>query len=293
MGTKCVRVASFTLVMAFAGLHAADVEGQSEVRAGTAEDGVVLRYEVAGLENPGLAIVFVHGWSNNRSFAKPRFDRLGITRPVVALDLPGFGESGVDRTSWSMEAYGRDILSVIDDLQLEEVVLVGHSMGAAAVLAAAGQNPDRIAGVVTIDWLQDPYETYDAEFIRTWRADYEKGFRDPGWIREVGFSEASPDSIVMRYIENMPAQVPPHWWLIADHMFEWASERLVPTLASLDLPILAINTDGVPTQVEAYKRLTPSFEYRVISGKGHIGILWEDQDMFDDYLFEFLGSLGR
>ena len=43
-----------------------------------------------------------------------------------------------------------DIASVVDSLELDRFVLVGHSMGGAAAIAYAGANPDRVAGLVLV-----------------------------------------------------------------------------------------------------------------------------------------------
>jgi len=48
---------------------------------------------------------------------------------VVAVDLPGFGASKNHRRSWTMDAYGADVAAVINHLDLDQVILVGFSMG--------------------------------------------------------------------------------------------------------------------------------------------------------------------
>lgn len=258
-----------------------------------ADDGVEIRYHTAGLKNDGPAIVFVHGWSNNWSFARPRYDRFSEIIPVVALDLPGFGESGSRRSDWTIEAYATDVRAVISDLGLDEIVLVGHSMGAAISLAAANLMPDRVIGVITVDWLHDPYRKYDEAFYQDFRNNYEQGFRSLEWIRTTGFSPDSADSTVQRYIDNMPGEVPDHWWSIVRATLQWASNDLVPTLEALEAPLLAINTGNEPTQVQAYQSLVSSYEAQIVSGKGHIGIIWEDQQEFDSYVMGFLDRIGR
>jgi pimeloyl-ACP methyl ester carboxylesterase len=66
---------------------------------------------------------------------------------VVAFDLPGHGRSaGPGRNS--VEAYSQALLALLDELQLEQAVLAGHSMGGAIALWVALQCPERVAGLV-------------------------------------------------------------------------------------------------------------------------------------------------
>jgi pimeloyl-ACP methyl ester carboxylesterase len=69
----------------------------------------------------------------------------------VAIDLPGFGQSGKNRNQWNTLAFSRDIDSVIKQLKLKKVILVGHSMSGDVVLQAAVDNPKQVIGLVVVD----------------------------------------------------------------------------------------------------------------------------------------------
>src|SRR6185369_10787554 len=71
------------------------------------------------------------------------------------IDLPGHGESGLDRKSWTVENYGDDVKTVVTKLNLKRVVLVGSSMGGPIALEAARRMPDRVVGIVPVDTLQN------------------------------------------------------------------------------------------------------------------------------------------
>jgi pimeloyl-ACP methyl ester carboxylesterase len=81
-------------------------------------------------------IVFVHGWACDRSYWRHQMDAFP-GKTVVAVDLAGHGDSGTGRGSWTMPAFGADVVAVMDDLHLDDVVLVGHSMGGDVILEAA------------------------------------------------------------------------------------------------------------------------------------------------------------
>ena len=283
----------FVALLAFVGLSPTATLAQQDVRSATATDGIEIRYEVHGWDKAGPAVMFVHGWSEDRSFWDAHARTFATTNRVVTVDLPGFGESGGGRSTWSMEAYGQDVATVVDDLGLDDVVLVGFSMGAAVVLDAALHKPDAVRGVVLVDWLQDPLRKYSTEFVSGLREATAATWRDTAGIRKAVFSPGTPDSLVLLALEKRPQQVPQHWWSIADAIFAWANERLVPTLRALQVPVAAINSDDVPTNVEAYRQYVPAFEVRYAPGLGHLGVIWEHTTRFDQQLKELMQTFPR
>lgn len=247
-------------------------------------DGVAVHYEVVGRGEPTL--VLVHGWTNDRTFWQAHTASLAQSNRVVALDLPGFGASGTDRNSWTMEQFGQDVATVIRTLDAGRVVVVGFSMGGAAVLEAARLVPERIAGVVLIDIFQDPEAKYSESFIEEFVIRNRSSWHDPSFVRLSGFSPETPDSLIRRYIESTPASPPLYWWEAIRGFFRWADAKLQPTLSGLAVPVAAINADRPPTNVAAWRKYVPSFKVRTISGVGHLGVIWEKTDEFDRLLLD-------
>ena len=70
---------------------------------------------------------------------------------VIAFDLPGFARSTEGSGKLSPERYARVLDWLARRLGLEEIQLVGHSMGAAIALYYAGTYPDRVDNVVLVD----------------------------------------------------------------------------------------------------------------------------------------------
>ena len=62
-------------------------------------DGVLISYQMAG-EGP-VSVVFVHGWSCDRGYWKEQLDYFARVHRVVALDLAGHGDSGLNRDDWT------------------------------------------------------------------------------------------------------------------------------------------------------------------------------------------------
>jgi pimeloyl-ACP methyl ester carboxylesterase len=125
---------------------------ESERRALSA-DNVSISYHVEGKGTP--ALVFVHGWCCDKSYWKHQVPYFSKRHTVVTIDLAGHGESGVGRKAWTMEAFGKDVVAVVEELELDRVILIGHSMGGAVIIEAARQMPERVTGLVGADTFLD------------------------------------------------------------------------------------------------------------------------------------------
>src|SRR6266567_6860967 len=88
-----------------------------------AADGVAIHYSVQGKGDP--ALVFIHCWSCDRHLWDNQVAVFASDHRVVAIDLPGSGESGKGRKEWSMSAFGDDVKRVVVKLGLKRVVLIG------------------------------------------------------------------------------------------------------------------------------------------------------------------------
>jgi pimeloyl-ACP methyl ester carboxylesterase len=110
-------------------------------------------------------VVLVHGLAACWQCWLETIPRLAAEgRRVIALDLPGFGDSAMPREDISIEGYGRTVESLCDTLDLGQVVVVGHSMGGFTAAEMAIQYPDRVerlvlqaaAGISTNDLRREP-----------------------------------------------------------------------------------------------------------------------------------------
>jgi len=101
----------------------------------------------------GLPVVFIHGfgaWSETWKRTTSVLAAHGFH--TIALDVPpfGFSEKITDGT-FSRQAQAQRIIRVIDTLGLQQVILVGHSVGSRPTVEVALSVPDRIKGLVLVD----------------------------------------------------------------------------------------------------------------------------------------------
>lgn len=112
-------------------------------------EGVKIDYTDNG--NGDTTILFVHGWCINKTYWSEQESFFHKKYRVITMDLPGFGKSGKNRTTWNTTAFGRDVDAVITQLHLKNVILVGHSMAGDIIVQAAINKPKEVIGLVGID----------------------------------------------------------------------------------------------------------------------------------------------
>lgn len=105
---------------------------------------VDLFYEEHGVGTP---VVFVHGFPFDHSIWMPLVPMLRDHARLILPDLRGFGQSPVTDDVYSMRLMAEDIAHLLDRLEIEKAVVVGHSMGGYISLSFAQAYPGRVLGL--------------------------------------------------------------------------------------------------------------------------------------------------
>jgi pyruvate dehydrogenase E2 component (dihydrolipoamide acetyltransferase) len=115
-------------------------------------DGIRIRTARRGDDAAGKApVVFVHGFGGDLDNWLFNLDPVAAAMPVIALDLPGHGQSDAKLPgSGSLADLAGFVLHALDALGVGRAHLVGHSMGAAIAAQAALAAPGRVASLVLI-----------------------------------------------------------------------------------------------------------------------------------------------
>jgi pimeloyl-ACP methyl ester carboxylesterase len=101
--------------------------------------------------------VLVHGYLVSHRCWEAVIEPLAEHFSVVALDLPGCGESEYPlHYPYTMEALARTVAGFLDGLGLSRVCVIGHSMGSAVGLTLAAHYPDRVDRLVAASPMAYP-----------------------------------------------------------------------------------------------------------------------------------------
>ena len=97
----------------------------------------------------GTPILLVHGIGSSSQTWGDVPERMAARGAhVIAVDLPGHGESSRDPGDYSLGSLASTLRDLLDELGIERVHLVGHSLGGGVSMQFSYQFPERVAGIV-------------------------------------------------------------------------------------------------------------------------------------------------
>lgn len=232
-------------------------------------------------------LLLVHGWSCDRRVWDDVLDPLAPEYRVLAVDLPGHGESP-PADSYSMDATADALAEFLDALDIERCVLIGHSNGTSVVRQFERRYPQRTRGLVTVDGALRP-------------------MMSPEQVRGFAGQLRGPDylALVEPMVENMlPRSDPEARDLVREVMLSVDPEVMARTLeASADPAIWTEDPIGAPLLVvqadapfwtddyEAFVRdLAPGARYHVVPDVSHF-VMLDAPETFRELVSDFLAAL--
>ena len=277
----------FLGILLFLSLIVPFAQADRSTAAVNAADGVPIHYSVQGKGEP--ALVFIHCWGCDRNLWENQVPEFAKKYRVVAIDLPGHGQSGQGRKNWSIESYGDDVKTVVTKLDIKRVVLIGSSMGAPIALEATRRMPERVAAIVPVDSLQDVDQKIAPEqleaVMKQLQADYKGAVT--ALMNQFFFSPQTPAAVKERVLREATSRPPEMAIAILRGIFAYDS---IPALRETKVPIHAINGDRSPTNLEANRKYAPQFDAVIIKDTGHYPML-ENSARFNQLLTEILNKL--
>ena len=193
-------------------------------------------------------VVFVHGFACAHGDWDAQVAHFAPRHRTVAVDLRGHGSSPGSAAECALERYGADVAEVMRALALPPAVLVGHSMGCRVVVEAALQAPRQTAAVILVDGsqfaaamepvLEQRFATADGYSTLT-RA----MFNDM-------FNARSDKAVAAAVVERALRFPRPFGQQLLSDMLRYDVGRLAGSLASLHIPVLALQTTSRDEQGE-------------------------------------------
>jgi len=107
-------------------------------------------------QNTVPVLVFIHGWLLSRQYWQPLVQQLSIDYPCLCYDLRGFGDSknknnSSNNNNYTLWSYAQDLQVLLEQLDIKQAWLVGHSLGGSIALWAAKYCPERVQGVICLN----------------------------------------------------------------------------------------------------------------------------------------------
>lgn len=254
----------------------------------TEPDGLHIEYRVFGSGEP--AIVLIHGWATDANYWNKQFDVLRKKYTVVAVDLAGHGASTRNRTDWSMENYGEDVAVVVRQIPNQQVILVGHSMGATVAMEAVPRIGERVIGIIAVDALKSvglpptPQAGIDKR-VAPFRTDFIGSVRK--YVTEELFEKGADPAFVQKVAYDMSLEPPE---VAIPSLQALLSMDFKSILPQIHVPVLAINSDLGQTDEPRIRKSLPGFKADVIKGTSHF-LMLEVPDKFNPVLLRDIDLL--
>ena len=157
----CVNLVS-TVAAMHLGLNAANDSGAADTRPAPAAlmlspgfasnfaeaDSIKMHYVEGG---SGPVVILLHGWPQTWRAWRKVMPLLAVNYHVIAIDMPGLGDSGLSNTGYDKLTLARHIHSLVLSLGLKHVSVVGHDLGAAVAYGYAKQFAGEVDKLVVMD----------------------------------------------------------------------------------------------------------------------------------------------
>ena len=160
-------------------------------------DDITLHYVQWGTQ--GTPIICTHGVTANAMCFQALADELAPDHRIIAYDIRGRGDSDKLESGYSIPIYAADLAALIDELELERPIVLGHSLGALVSLYFAAHYPTKLSKLVLIDaGAPLPWTTFDAQ---------------PAWLKASLSRLGVPVPSFKEYINRLKAApfLGPYW----------------------------------------------------------------------------------
>ena len=267
----------------------------------TTTDGTVIYYKDWGSGQP---VVFSHGWPLNADAWDEQLNLMSANGfRAVAHDRRGHGRSGQPWDGNDLDTYADDLAQLIEELDLRDVILIGHSTGGGEVTRYIGRHGTaRVAKAVLVNAIPPlmlktdgnpgglPIEVFD-EIRGGIARDRSQFYEDLSFAFYGANREGSTVSQGVRdafWMMSMQASYKAAY----DCVKAFSETDLTEDLKSFDIPTLIIHGDDdqiVPFADSAAlsSRLVPGAELNVYPGAPH-GLMATRRDKFHADLLEFV-----
>lgn len=232
------------------------------------------------------ALVLIHGWTCNLDNWRDQFPDFAKRNRVIAIDLPGHGQSDKPQITYSMDLFARAVDAVLRDAKVKRAVLVGHSMGTPIARQFYRKYPKKTLAIVIVDGSLRPFG--DKALMDRLIA----GFRGPNYKEAVSqmFAGMAGPNLSAEAQERIKAswQNTPQYVLVSamEGMADasiWGEDKInVPVLA-----IMARNPFYPPNVEQSFRAIAPNMEFQMWDRVGHF-IMMEKPKEFNETVVAFL-----
>jgi len=248
-------------------------------------DGAKIHYKSYGKGKD--AVVFIHGWTCNLDNWREQIPEFAKRNRVIALDLPGHGQSDKPQIAYTMDLFANAVDAVMRDAKVDHAVLVGHSMGTPVARQFYRKYPQKTLAIVIVDGGLRLFGTKEMRdgFLAMFRAPTYKDAGAQMFGQMMANLPAAEQERGKTSFGNTPQYVIVGAMEAMNDEAIYATDKInVPVFAILaKSPFWAADTD------QFLHSLAPDLELQWWEGVGHF-VMLEKPKQFNDAVIAFLNK---
>lgn len=261
------------------------------------KDGTRLFYQDWGTGNPAL---FLSNWGMGSDMWQYQMTPLS-TQDVrcIAYDRRGTGRSDQPGRGFDFDTLAGDLAAVIEQLDLREATLIGHSMGGGEIVRYMTRHGvDRIARIVliapTLPYLLQTADNPDGlersssdEMRAAWLHDF------PKWVAEqtVPYFKSGTSPEMMQWVAGLALKTSIK--TATELSYSWSETDFRAELPKISVPTLLIqgDKDTLPIDLTGRKAapLIPGCQFKIYEGESH-GLMFTSMDRLNKDILAFIRS---
>ncbi len=248
-------------------------------------DNIRINYEQKG---SGDLIVLLHGWGSNIKLFSNLIDLLSKKYTVVAMDMPGFGESQEPPSAWCVDDYVDFVIKFLADYDAKQVMLLGHSFGGRVIIKLNSRKdlPFTVSKVILVDSAGILPPKSNKKSWRTRKYKMGKAFLSTKIMRKI-----TPNALEKLRVKYGSADYVAASPLMRQVLVKVVNEDLEPLLPNIKCPTLLIwgvNDTATPlSDGEKMEKLIPDAGLVKLENAGHYSFL-EQQFLFNRVMCSFM-----
>ena len=137
-------------------------------------DRIDLNYKIEG---SGETIVFIHGLSDNLLYWEFLASNLKHDYQILRFDLRGHGQTELGNDEISIDTYADDLHSLLGELDIDRINLIGFSLGSAVALGFTLRHPEIVSSLVLMSGFCKA-ESHLENVLKQFRDALETGFEE-------------------------------------------------------------------------------------------------------------------
>ena len=235
----------------------------------------------------GDLVVLLHGWGSNITLFDSMINLLSLKYKVVAMDMPGFGESEEPKEPWDVDGYVDFVLEFLKKYDFKKVTLLGHSFGGRVIIKLCSRElPFEVEKVILVDSAGvKPEKTASQKFKQSVYKATKKIYSSDA------FSKLFPDALENLRRRNGSADYNAASPIMRQTLVKVVNEDLCHLMPNVKCPTLLIwgkNDDATPlSDGEKMEKLMPEAALVAFDNAGHYSFL-EQQGLFNRVLASFM-----